>query len=213
MVHPCPLCREASRDLFFSGKYREFYRCPCCALVFVPPEYYLPEDREKERYDLHENSPENRGYVKFLSEVADIFMAHVKTIGKGLDFGSGPEPVFAGILRARGFDMSTYDPFFASDAGVFRNKYDLIALVEVMEHLKDPMGEIRRLNHCLEPGGVISIRTEMMPEGNEAFRFWSYKNDPTHICFYSDDTFRWLAETLRFRLLFPAPHVVLMFRI
>ena len=57
------------------------------------------------------------------------------------------------------------------------------------------------------------VTFEMTPEGAAAFRSWSYKNDLTHICFYSPETFRWLGRETGFHLLFPAPHVVLMYEI
>lgn len=213
MSHPCTLCGEESRELFFIDKKREFFLCTRCGLVFVPEKYYLSEKEEKDRYDLHENTPDNSGYMEFLKNFADIALDHATPPGRGLDFGSGPVPVLADLLRTRGFDMSVYDPFYSPGHRVFDDKYHLITMMEVMEHLMDPMKEIRRLRGCLEPGGVIAVRTETVPENREKFRPWSYKNDLTHICFFSPRVFRWMAGEIGFRLLFPAPHVVLMFRI
>jgi len=34
----------------------------------------------------------------------------------------------------------------------------------------------------------------------KAFSTWHYKNDPTHICFFSEATFQWTAEQLGMRL-------------
>jgi hypothetical protein len=40
----------------------------------------------------------------------------------------------------------------------------------------------------------MGIMTKMV-RGPEAFANWHYKNDPTHVSFFSQQTFMWLAES------------------
>lgn len=43
----------------------------------------------------------------------------------------------------------------------------------------------------------------------ETFRGWHYKRDPTHVCFFSLDTFAWLADRLAAHWLVVSDDVVL----
>ena len=47
--------------------------------------------------------------------------------------------------------------------------------------------------HCLAPGGWLGIMTKRVRD-QEAFRSWHYIDDPTHIAYFSEATFRWLTE-------------------
>jgi len=183
-----------------------------CGLVFVPRNYHLSAAAEKARYDLHDNSTENSGYVNFLNQYISTTLSFMDGGGRGLDFGSGPGPVLSGLLSYRGFVMSIFDPIYAHDESVFSEQYDLITMVEVLEHLKDPVYEIRRLLDCLAPGGTLSIMTKMLPRNQGDFTAWSYKNDPTHICFYSASAIEWLSAHLNTRVIYPSQDMVLMRR-
>ncbi|MFW6346660.1 MAG: methyltransferase, partial [Halomonas sp.] len=59
------------------------------------------------------------------------------------------------------------------------------------------------------PGGWLGLMTKRVTE-REAFARWHYILDPTHVCFFSEATFRWLAESLDMSVAFPAADVVLM---
>ncbi len=210
--YKCPLCRSEIKISCFSDKNREFFRCKSCGLVSVPEKHYLSGSDEKARYDLHENSPDNKGYIGFLNQFVSVIRNYIGSPSNGLDFGSGPEPVLAGILSSFGYDISIFDPFYANERGVFEKKYDFITLVEVLEHLKDPKKELRTLWECLKPGGVIGIMTGFVPEDYDQFPGWRYKNDLTHICFYSKRSFEWIADWFNAELLIPGDNVVLMFK-
>lgn len=208
----CPLCRSELIELFFQDKRREFCRCSTCGQIYVPEKYHLSDSGEKARYDLHQNSPENLGYVKFLTDFVERIEAYVSKHSSGLDFGSGPVPVLADILTSRGYKMSVYDRFYSDDRSVFDQSYDFITMVEVVEHLSNPMKEITVLWNSLNPGGVIGIKTKFTPEKKEAFSAWNYKNDLTHICLFSEQPFYWIADTLNSELTFPDRDTVLMFK-
>ena len=44
----------------------------------------------------------------------------------------------------------------------------------------------------LRPGGCLGVMTKLVRD-REAFAHWHYKNDPTHVCFFSEQTWRWWA--------------------
>ena len=96
--------------------------------------------------------------------------------------------------------MSLFDPFYAPQKNVFTAQYDFITASEVVEHLHDPAAELARLWSILKPGGWLGIMTKLALD-REAFSRWHYKNDPTHICFFSRKTMDWLARKWRAQLL------------
>ena len=65
----CPLCKSSGCLLFWEDRNRPYFRCDECQLIYVPVEFYLSETAEKTEYDLHQNSPADPGYRKFLSRL------------------------------------------------------------------------------------------------------------------------------------------------
>lgn len=189
----CPLCGESDCFLFFQDRSREFFRCGSCGLVFVPAEYRLSPYEEKIRYDQHCNGPDNQGYRDFLAAFLHPLMIRLTKGKNGLDFGSGPVPLLAWMFREEGFKMDIYDPYYADNPGVFNRRFDFIVACEVVEHLREPFPEFKRLFGALKPGGIFGIRTGMLP-GQEQFAEWSYRRDLTHILFFSPPVLSWIAQ-------------------
>ena len=206
----CPLCGSSETDLYHADTKREYFQCENCGLIFVPEKYFLSQKEEKARYDLHKNTPDNKGYVNFLSRLVFHMNEVVFPGSSGLDFGSGPEPVLAKMFTAEGYPVVTYDAYYATDRSVLKKKYDFIPVAEVIEHLREPEKEMKMLWDCLNPGGWLGIMTKFLPEEKEEFVNWSYKNDLTHICFFSKTSLEWIASELCAELNFPALDIALM---
>ena len=204
----CPLCKSKRHEQYCKDKNREYLQCLTCGLVFVPPEFYLRIEDEKAEYDLHTNSPDDIGYRRFLSRLFDPIVERLKPGAKGLDFGSGPGPTLSVMFEEAGFSMSIYDVFYADHKNVFEEKFDFITTSETVEHLHQPFEELQRLWGCLKPGGMLGIMTKLVKNG-DAFKGWHYKNDMTHVCFFSRDTFQWLAEELQADVEFIGNDVIL----
>lgn len=205
------MCRSEDSQPFHRDVRREYLRCQQCALVFVPPTYFLSPADEKAHYDLHENHDSDPGYRRFLSRLAEPLQQHLTPGQSGLDFGSGPGPTLSKMLSENGFPVVIYDPFYAPDAGVWTAAYDFITASEVVEHLHDPRFELDRLWSHLRPGGVLGIMTKRVPD-QEVFANWHYRNDPTHVVFFSQATFEWLSRYWSAVLRMVGPDVVLFRR-
>lgn len=188
----CPLCLEAHGSLFHRDT-RDFYRCTTCFLVFVPPSFFLSPEEEKAEYDKHQNSPRDLGYRRFLSRLLEPLAERLAPGSRGLDFGSGPGPTLSVLFEEAGHHQRIYDPFYAPDPAPLSDRYDFITASEVVEHLHHPRRELDLLWSLLHPGGWLGIMTKRVLD-QQAFARWHYKADPTHICFFSLETFRWLAE-------------------
>ena len=187
------MCGGEHNSFYFEDKKRTFYKCETCALVFVPPRFYVDSVVEKKQYDNHKNSIEDEGYCHFLTRLIDPMEAKIPKGSYGLDFGSGPGPTLSELFKRRGFEMDIYDPYYAPNDDIFSKKYQFITSTEVIEHMYNPMFEVKRLLEMLEEGGVLGLMTMFVPENKDDFKQWFYKNDPTHIAFYSEETFQWLA--------------------
>ena len=105
--------------------------------------------------------------------------------------------------------MAVYDPIYAPQESVLKNRYDFIACSEVVEHFRMPGREFGNLWQLLEPGGWLGIMTKLVLD-QQAFSRWHYKNDPTHISFFSRETFSCLAEHFSAGLEFVGSDVILL---
>lgn len=188
----CPLCHCESVVEFHRDRRRDYFRCQRCALVFVPVVYFLSEELEKAEYDLHRNDVDDPGYRKFLSRLAEPLSQRLPAGATGLDFGCGPGPALAAMLRERGYAVALYDVFYHPDRAVLGERYDFVCATEVVEHLHRPGEVLQQLWEMLGPGGYLGIMTKLV-RNREAFAAWHYKNDATHVCFFSERTWQWWA--------------------
>lgn len=178
----CPLCKTSGALLFYQDK-RNFFRCPECSLVFIPPQQWLTAEEEKSLYDHHKNSPDDPYYRRFLSRLFMPLNQLLSPHSHGLDFGSGPGPTLSVMFEEAGHQMNIYDVFYAPDSKALEQHYDFISTSEVVEHLHHPMEELEQLWSCLKPDGILGIMTKRVID-QEAFVHWHYKNDLTHVCFF-----------------------------
>ena len=190
----CPLCVVAGGSAhFYSDRHRQYYRCPQCNLVHVPPFFFLSRKEERAEYDKHQNSPDDTGYRTFLSRLFVPLKSKLKPASHGLDFGCGSGPTLSVMFEEAGHRMSLFDPFYAPNKDALSGQYDFITATEVVEHLHDPAADLARLWTLLKPGGWLGIMTKLALD-RAAFSRWHYKNDPTHVCFFSRATMDWLAN-------------------
>lgn len=105
--------------------------------------------------------------------------------------------------------MALYDRFYADFREVLTRRYDFITCTETVEHLFEPGDVFDRLFSILESGGWLGLMTKLVID-RDAFRRWHYKNDPTHVCFFSRETFQWLAARHGCSLEFIGNDVILM---
>lgn len=205
----CPLCRHQRTARYHRDKRREYRQCRQCGLVFVESRYHLSEELEKAEYDLHRNSPDDPGYRRFLNRLAEPLLHCLPTNQHGLDFGCGPGPTLSVMLEQHGHRVELYDYYYARDESVWHRQYGFITATEVVEHLSRPGDVLQQLLDRLLPGGVLGIMTKLVKD-RDAFASWHYRNDPTHISFFSRDTFRWLGQEWGLSVEFIGEDVILI---
>lgn len=204
MFNLCPLCGSSMADSGEEWLRLEaacYYHCTQCDLVFLEPQQRPDAERERSRYLEHHNSPDDPRYCAYLWGFAEeALRPYVKPPARVLDFGSGPEPVYAEVLQDMGYTVDIFDPLFAPEMGWEGRRYAAVTAVEVAEHLFEPLFEFRRLLGVLQPGGYLVLRTLLHYCDRERFRGWWYRQDPTHVCFYSARSFQVLADLLGMEL-------------
>ena len=200
----CPLCNYHSTTFLIKGDAREYWSCEKCHLIFVPPNFFISNKQEIERYLEHNNTLNNQGYVKMFQEKIDTIRKVCPGINTVLDYGCGYEPVLKKLLEREGYKAHGYDPNFFSTKEL-ENKYDLIISTETFEHIKKPGEDLAHLMTKISSKGYLAIMTRFYPLKNstlcpESFSNWYYKRDPTHIAFYTHKTFLWIANEFKMKI-------------
>jgi hypothetical protein len=205
----CPVCKTPDCRELIRVEQRDYWRCDICQASFLDPNQLPGTDAERAHYDLHENHPDDPGYRRFLAKLADPLLARLGTTCQGLDYGCGPGPALAAMLREAGHQMALYDPFFHDRPGALDQQYDFVTCTEVAEHFHHPAAEFERLNGLLKTGGWLAVMTCFQTD-DARFADWHYRRDPTHVVFYREHSFRHIANHFGWTCEIPVKDVVLM---
>lgn len=155
---------------------------------------YQSLGQQKERYDLHTNSEEDKGYIAYFQRFLDFIMPQIHGVASALDFGCGESTILATMLKKEHISCEYYDPIYHPNTLKANTHYDLIVSTEVFEHLSQPREVFASLVKCLKKGGFLAIQTQFHANSIEAFKTWYYHQDPTHIVFFRPKTFEILAN-------------------
>ncbi len=172
---------------------RDYRRCPTCEATFLDPRQFPTAEEERRHYLSHRNDPDDPDYRRFLSRLARPLLDRLRPGSHGLDYGCGPGPALAAMLREAGHRVALYDPFFHAEPAVLAEVYDFVTCSETVEHFHRPAEEFDRLDRLLRPGGCLAIMTSFQDD-DARFAGWHYRRDPTHVVFYRAATFRLIAD-------------------
>lgn len=207
----CLLCASESQLFFTDAKNgRQYLHCSTCDLRFLDPSQRLNAKDEFDRYKLHTNFIDDPGYQKFVEPLYQLIKSKIPKGSIGLDYGCGDGPILSHLLSHHSFQVELYDPFFRPDEQVLHRKYDFVFAVEVIEHFFNPASEFARLKQLIRPGGSLFFMTHICSETIE-FGSWYYRQDPTHVCFYSAKTLEWIREQFGFQSFQQVGDRVIMF--
>jgi SAM-dependent methyltransferase len=194
-VSPCPLCSGAA------GRLEEindkiYLKCKNCQSIFLDKNCHLEPDKEKQRYLEHNNNVNDPAYQNFVKPITSSILSNFTPRHKGLDYGAGTGPIITKVLCEAGYNIKPFDPYFHNQAELLNSQYDYIACCEVMEHFRNPLQELDKLIKLLKPNGKLYCMTVLF-DGNADFRSWHYKNDPTHVFFYSRKSIFYIKEQFK----------------
>jgi len=186
MVEQCPICREKAVHLYpgeiLLDKHCNVFSCGKCGMVFLKRG---SEEKEFARQDLYwkgnaqediysDRDVERAFYKTFTRYLADIESC---VLGRRLlDIGCGTG-IFLQVARDRGWDCCGIDisphavelargrlgvPIEAGklENGLFANeRFDVVTMWDVIEHLDDPVKMLQEVYHRLNPGGLFIAET------------------------------------------------------
>ena len=157
------------------GQHGPIVECRSCGLVFAHP---MPSSEvldqaygatQDERY-----AEEEPYRVLNFGPLIDLVESHSPPPGRLLDVGCHIG-TFLELAQARGWGVHGVEPSrwaaaVAADRGLAvdcgsleslsdRAPYDVITMWDVLEHLRDPMAELRDLQRLLRPGGWLFFST------------------------------------------------------
>ena len=104
----CPLCKNIGSTFHKD----DFFLCTNCFGVFKRRSLYPSVEKEKKRYELHNNDVNDIKYQNFVSPITSLVIEEYSPLNTGLDFGAGTGSVISKILKDKEYNISLYDPFF-----------------------------------------------------------------------------------------------------
>lgn len=215
----CPLCDKRQGKVIVRHEFGELKKCDTCGIYYsnIRPSKekfyeiglkYLPTSAEtQEAFDAR-----NKEAIK-------DFMRIEKLIDKGELFDVGASSgIFMKVGEKRGWKVNGNDisprcvaygqqvygldiiPYFLEDINFNDSKFDLITMIQTIEHLLNPVKEMKILRNILKEDGHIYITTPTIADDEELL----IKNHmlPFHTTNFTEKTLLKLLHMLDFEMIF-----------
>lgn len=213
----CPICGNTKKRKYWAMPGYRLARCAKCEMVwdYFPPDNLLPQYDKS--YFNNDNS--KGGYANYFEGMRinrKTFYERLNKIekklgrkGRLLDIGCAlgdclREAKKLGWVDARGLEVSKYAYNFAKKRGLDikkgllrenrfkKNYFDVVAYQDVLEHIKDPVDELRYVYKLLKPGGIVYIVT---PDVGGFWKkilgpLWYHYKPIEHVSYFSKKTIR-----------------------
>lgn len=213
-VSRCAACLSHGISPFVSVRSFSYSRCDECGFVFAnprPTDEHLNAFYNSAFYDNYRTCERERiKATPYFSISTSSIPMIAEWIAQDrdaalLDFGCGPGSFLAYLRDRHGFTNLTGLELNRSSVEVARQSYglnilsdpaalegrrfDIVVLIEVIEHISDPDEVMQAVDHLLQPGGRLIVTTDAV-DNPVAKRFpaWSpHFTGPSHISLFSTD--------------------------
>lgn len=226
----CYLCDSNEGRVLLEDPPFIVKKCTSCGLAYVTPripeshlhliyqtEYFKSESASDFGYSDY--TKDKLGYLKTFEKKARIVQQYIRK-GRILEVGSAAG-FFLHSMKNLGFDVqgvevSEYVSEFArsefgltdiftgllKDAPLEPQSFDAVAMWDVIEHVSDPIEELKRVRSLIRPDGFLFIQTQDI----DAFfarllgKKWQHFKQLEHIHHFSPATIRILLDRAGFEL-------------
>lgn len=216
MTQPCPLCASQTSGPYLMKNGFHLVRCRDCGLIYVAP---MPAaaDLRAHYADLgyfaghagqgyHDYGALHRALRPHFLRRLQRLEVLLPSRGRLLDIGCA-DGFFLQLAQKRGWAVAGVElsapmakhaarslaaPVVSDLAELGPMDFDAITLWEVIEHLPDPLAELRRCRAHLRPGGVLMLSTPNTGhwQAQRAPEQWESYRPPSHLIYFTAATLR-----------------------
>ncbi len=224
----CPLCGKKDFKLTLKkddlNKYYNLVECKNCGLVFINP---LPTDEElKEYYNFEYSVPEYQRLkiIKKAEKILNLLEKFgLKKNSKILEIGAS-HGFFLNEVKKRGFipygveisknaceNAKRYFGIKIENCDFLQSKYankkeffDVVVLLDVLEHLTNQNEILKNINKVLKRGGflVLTLPNIDSYEFKLCGKYWEWLSPPAHLFYYSPKTIKKMLEKHGFEVIY-----------
>ena len=214
----CPVCLDPAnaREVFDAGPRGRVVRCRRCSLGYVSPRPVSTIALyENPAYFGQSDATSEAGYLAY-SEDSDVMRAYfagvahdlAERVGRGhlIEIGAA-NGSFLRAARDAGFDVQGIEPGDAAaevarasglpvrtgtldDPTIERGAWDVVVLLQTVEHLPAPGAALDRLHALLRPGGLLVMTTPNQHSwlARVMGRRWFEYKPPEHLFLFTPRT-------------------------
>lgn len=226
----CRLCGGKENQTFLKKDGLSLAKCSTCGLVYLNPRPKAMDLKQlyDKRFRKIEGGPAH-SFDDFLKDPKGFSrnyrisrLRYIKKYARGprlLDVGCA-YGIFLYVASQSGYkvsgvEMSSYsaetarkkfnvDVYNGSLAGAaFKPSiFDVVTLWDVLEHLMDPLAELREVHRLLKPGGLIAIQLPNLRGLDVAIlkEKWGWLQLPYHLYFFTPSTLKQMVEKSGFEV-------------
>ncbi|MDH7513980.1 MAG: class I SAM-dependent methyltransferase [Clostridiales bacterium] len=230
-IVPCNLCQSEQWKTILAKFGLSIVRCRRCGLVYASPRLIESELRKRygAAYFFGEYLPVFRAdaFSYSLDVIKDHYSLHLSILGKYflpgkrlLDIGCGAG-FFLKAAELAGWSVAgTETSEAASDYAravtkvkVFYGKleeirlapesFDAVTMLDILEHLPDPMGTLKEVHRVLKKGGILIVNTPDYQSLSRVFlgKGWAVLSPVEHLFYFNEKTLRRALEQAGFRVI------------
>lgn len=215
-INKCPICGSKKTKKYWAMPGYRLSKCLKCKMVWdhFPPdaleaqyeENYFSNDNPKGGYANYFEGMEinKKTFKDRLNKIENHFNRKPKLLDVGCALGDC-------LLMAKklgwkdiyGLELSDYATKFAKERGLkvykgtleknnIKDKFDVITMQDVIEHISDPMKNLKEAHKYLKKGGIIYLVT---PDVGGIWhsllgRYWYHYKPGEHIMYFSQNSIR-----------------------
>lgn len=189
----CQYCGSVFNDVPYSDAYDEYYSNYKSNTNFTIPSedsYLTNKEKRENRHWKAANFIANNAQVDKDADILDVGCSYGATLSvlkkKGYTnlFGLDLDEKSVSFLRESGI-TSKRGSIFTEELNEFNDKFDLIILGHILEHLHEPKKAIKNISRWLKPNGKVLIECPDLYQYPKTSKFPGFFAEYEHINHFS----------------------------